>query len=116
MKASRSCEIVSVVATVSVASDSAGDTPAATELNGAFKRLNKVLMLIRAAVLLRLHSKKGSAVSRRALMLGLSLCFRYYGITGGTQVNGEQGWLCTKFRLLFPLSNVVFRHSWYARY
>jgi hypothetical protein len=73
MKGSRSCEMVSVVATVSVASDSAGDTPAATELNGAFKTLDKVFMLIRAAVLLRLHSKKGSAVSHGALMLGVKV-------------------------------------------
>jgi len=41
----------------------------------------------------------------------LPLLWRYWA-----QVTGEQGWLCTKFRLLFPLSNVVFRHVWYARY
>lgn len=65
-----------LVATVSVASNSAGDTPAATELNGAFKTLDKVLMLIRAAVSLQLHSKSSSAVSRGALMLRLSFMFQ----------------------------------------
>ena len=55
------------------------------------------------------QSKKGSAVSRGALMgviFMLPLLWRYWA-----QVNGEQGWLCTKFRLLFPLSSVVFKHS-----
>jgi hypothetical protein len=57
------------------------------------------------------HSEKGSAVSREALKRrGLSFICRYYGVIG-RRVNGEQGWLCTKFTLLFALSSVVFRHK-----
>ena len=58
--------------------------------------------------------KEGSAVSRGALMLGvifmLPLLSRYWA-----QVNGEQGWLCTKLVLLLASSSAFFRHSWYAR-